>query len=188
MKSGASAGRLLKGFVRAYKYFILIVLLDLVILSLRPATGTEIFRHTYFSFVEMLSVLPPIFLLLGLLDVWVPRETIIKYLGEHSGALGVALSVFLGATAAGPLYGAFPGAAVMIKKGAKFSNILVFLGAWSTLKIPMFLFEMSALGARFAVTRWLVSVSGVILMTLIIDRLVTREEKAAIYQKHATEC
>ncbi|MEW6228010.1 MAG: hypothetical protein AB1700_07965 [Bacillota bacterium] len=51
-------------------------------------------------------------------------------------------------------------------------------------KIPMFLFEMSALGARFAVTRWLASVSGIILMTFIMDRLVIREEKAAVYQKH----
>ncbi len=51
-------------------------------------------------------------------------------------------------------------------------------------KIPMLLFEMSALGARFAITRWLISVSGIILMTFIIDRLVTREKKAAIYRKH----
>lgn len=187
MKGGAGYRRFLKGFAGAYKYFILIVLLDLVILSLRPATGREIFRHTYSNFAEMLSVLPPIFLLLGLLDVWVPRETIIKYLGERSGLIGIALSILLGAAAAGPLYGAFPVAAVMIKKGAKFSNILVFIGAWSTLKIPMFLFEMSALGARFAVTRWLASVLGVILMTFIIDRVVTKEEKAAIYQKHTVE-
>jgi len=131
-----------------------------------------------------MSVLPPIFLLLGLLDVWVPRETIIRYLGEHSGFLGVILCILMGAAAAGPLYGAFPVAAVMMKKGAKFSNVIIFIGAWSTLKIPMFLFEMSALGSRFAITRWLCSVSGIVLMTLVIDRLVTRDEKAAIYQKH----
>ncbi|MCR4403135.1 MAG: permease [Firmicutes bacterium] len=187
MRDGASLRGFLRDTARAYKYLILIVLLDLVILSLRPATGREIFAHTYANFAEMLSVLPPIFLLLGLLDVWVPRETIMKYLGERSGLLGMALSVFLGAAAAGPLYGAFPVAAVMIKKGAKFSNILVFIGAWSTLKIPMFLFEMSALETRFAITRWIASVLGVIMMTFIIDRLITEEEKAAIYHRHTTE-
>ncbi|MCL4515838.1 MAG: permease [Firmicutes bacterium] len=166
-----------------YKYFLLIVLVDLVILFLHPVTGREVFRHTYFNFAEMISVIPPIFLLLGLLDVWVPRETIIRYLGERSGILGVALSIFLGAAAAGPLYGAFPVAAVMMKKGAKFSNIMIFIGAWSTLKIPMFLFEMSALGIAFAVTRWIASVIGVILITLVIDRLVSRQEQAAIYQR-----
>ncbi|NPV52668.1 MAG: permease [Firmicutes bacterium] len=175
---------ILKSLARIYKYFLSILLLDIVILVLHPATGKEIFRHTYFNFAEMLGVCPPIFLLLGLLDVWVPRETIIRYLGEHSGALGVALSIFMGAAAAGPLYGAFPVAAVMMKKGAKFSNVIIFIGAWSTLKIPMFLFEVSALGAAFALTRWIVSVTGIILMTVIIDRLVTQEEKSKIYQKH----
>ncbi|HHY46175.1 MAG TPA: permease [Firmicutes bacterium] len=178
----------LRAFARVYRYFLLIILLDTVILILRPLTGKEVFRHTYSNFIEMLSICPPIFLLLGLLDVWVPRETIIRYLGEDSGVLGAGLSILLGAAAAGPLYGAFPIAAVMMKKGAKFSNILIFIGAWSTLKVPMFLFEASALGARFAVTRWIVSLTGIVFMTLIIDRIVTKEEKAAIYHRHGEGC
>lgn len=35
-----------------------------------------------------------------------------------------------------------------------------------------------------SLTRWLASVSGVILTTSLIDKLVTREDKAAIYGKH----
>lgn len=38
--------------------------------------------------------------------------------------------------------------------------------------VPMFLFEMSSLGARFAVTRWLVNFAGIIAMALIIDKLI----------------
>lgn len=176
----------LRTFVGVYKYFLLIILLDLVILALYPAIGRQVFKHTYFNFAEMMSVIPPIFILLGLLDVWVPRETIMRYLGKHSGILGMALSILMGAAAAGPLYGAFPVAAVMMKKGARFLNVIIFIGAWSTLKIPMFLFEMSALGAKFAVTRWLVSVTGIILMALVIDRLVTQTEKEDVYRKHAS--
>jgi uncharacterized membrane protein YraQ (UPF0718 family) len=44
----------------------------------------------------MLSVIPPIFVLLGLLDVWVQRETMIKLMGEKSGFVGIALAFFLG--------------------------------------------------------------------------------------------
>jgi len=43
-----------------------------------------------------------------------------------------------------------PIVAVFIKKGAKFRNVLIFIGAWSITKIPMFLFELSALGGIFA--------------------------------------
>lgn len=82
--------------------------IDLIITVVHPSTGLTIFKYTASNFAEMLAVIPPIFLFLGLLDVWVPRETIIRYLGEGSGLKGVVLSIVLGAAAAGPLYGAFP--------------------------------------------------------------------------------
>jgi hypothetical protein len=50
-------------------------------------------------------------------------------MGEGSGPKGVALAFLLGSFAAGPLYGAFPFAAVLMKKGASFMNILVI--AWA---------------------------------------------------------
>ncbi len=171
--------------VKLYKYFLIIMIFDLIMLIVNPLTGKQLFHFTYFNFAEMLKVLPPIFILLGLLDVWVPREKIIRYLGEKSGAGGIALSIFLGAAAAGPLYAAFPVASVMAQKGARYGNILVFLGAWSTLKIPMFLFEMSSLGVRFALTRWLINIPGIILMAFIIERILDEKDKAPIYHSAA---
>ncbi len=167
--------------IKLYRYFLIIILVDLIILILNPPTGKQLFRFTYFNFAEMLKVIPPIFILLGLLDIWVPREKIIRFLGEKSGAGGIALSIFLGAAAAGPLYAAFPIASVMAQKGARYSNILVFLGAWSTLKIPMFLFEMSSLGIKFALSRWLINIPGIILMAFIIERVLSENDKALIF-------
>lgn len=68
----------------------------------------------------MLSVLPPIMIMLGLMDVWVSRESLMKYMGNNSGFLGVFLAMLIGSIAAGPMYAAFPFTAVLIKKGAKF--------------------------------------------------------------------
>lgn len=42
--------------------------------------------------MEMLSIIPPIFILLGLLDVWVQRETMIKLMGKESGILGININ------------------------------------------------------------------------------------------------
>jgi len=78
----------------------------------------------------------PVFILLGLLDAWVPKEMMMTHIGDKSGIKGILLALFLGSAAAGPLYGAFPVAAILMKKGAKFSNVLIFIGAWSTTKIP----------------------------------------------------
>lgn len=171
----------MKKILRRYRIF-LIVFLGMILLTLfnRPL-GTKAFSITGSSILEMLFVIPPIFVLLGLLDIWVPRETMIKYMGEGSGLKGVILSILIGSAAAGPLYGAFPVAAVFMKKGVKFMNILIFIGAWSTTKIPMFLFEMSALGTRFAVSRLLIDIPGIIIIAFIISKVVSRQEVDILY-------
>ncbi len=145
--------------------------------------GLKALSITGNSVKEMLLVIPPIFILLGLLDVWVPRETMIKYMGEGSGLKGVLLAIFIGSAAAGPLYGAFPVAAVFMKKGVKFMNLLIFIGAWSTTKIPMFLFEMTALGSKFAITRLLIDIPGIIIIAFLLSKMVSNKEVDKLYDK-----
>lgn len=130
---------------------------------------------------SMLLVIPPIFLLLGLLDAWVPRERMMRLMGPDSGPKGGVLAFLLGSFAAGPLYGAFPVAAVLMKKGAGFANILIFIGAWSTTKIPMLLFEISALGPRFALSRLAIDIPGIILIAFVIGKATPAGELARLY-------
>jgi uncharacterized membrane protein YraQ (UPF0718 family) len=165
-----------------YRAFLIVVGAVIVFTFFNREIGMKALSITAFSFKEMILVIPPIFVLLGLLDIWVPREMMIKFMGEGSGFKGVLLSFFIGSAAAGPLYGAFPVAAVLMKKGVKFSNILIFIGAWSTTKIPMFLFEMASLGTRFAVTRLLINIPGIILIAYVLSKLISREEVESIYQ------
>ncbi len=133
------------------------------------------------SFIEMLLVIPPIFVILGLLDVWVPKETMVKFMGEQSGLKGIILAFLIGSAAAGPLYGAFPVAAIFMKKGVSFKNILIFIGAWSTTKIPMFLFETSSLGLAFSLTRLLVNIPGILIISFLISKAVSKKELTQIY-------
>ncbi|ODM26976.1 permease [Clostridium sp. Bc-iso-3] len=170
-------------FIKRYKFFLITIGIIGIITLINRSIGLKAISVAGYSFKEMALVIPPVFILLGLLDVWVPRETMVKYMGEGSGIKGVILSIILGSAAAGPLYGAFPVAAVFMKKGAKFSNILIFIGAWSTTKIPMFLFEISALGAKFAVTRLVVDIPGIILIAYILSQLIPKEEIREIYRK-----
>ncbi|PNS38758.1 permease [Mesotoga sp. B105.6.4] len=143
--------------------------------------GRSALSITGSSFLEMLSVIPPILILLGLLDVWIPRERIIRHLGEESGIKGIVLSFILGAAAAGTLYGAFPIVAVFLKKGVKFSNVLIFIGAWSTTKIPMFMFEMGSLGIGFALLRLAINIPGILLMAVVLEGLTGKKDLKTIY-------
>lgn len=168
--------------IKRYKFLIITLIALTIIFFINKEIGWKAIDVTLYSFKEMALVIPPIFILLGLLDVWVPKETMVKYMGEKSGLKGILLAIFIGSAAAGPLYGAFPVAAVFMKKGVKFSNVLIFIGAWSTTKIPMFLFELSALGARFAVTRLLVDIPGIIFIAFVLSKITSKEEKEKIYQ------
>jgi uncharacterized membrane protein YraQ (UPF0718 family) len=136
-----------------------------------------------FQAETMLLVIPPIFVLLGLLDVWVPREQMMRLMGPDSGLMGGTLAFFLGSFAAGPLYGAFPVAAVLMKKGASFINILIFIGAWSTTKVPMLLFESAALGPRFALSRLAIDIVGIIVIALAIKAMLPEAEVERLYRQ-----
>jgi len=104
-------------------------------------------------------------------------------MGEGSGIRGPILAFLLGSFAAGPLYGAFPFAAVLMKKGARFSNILIFIGAWSTTKIPMLLFEIASLGPRFALSRLVIDIAGIILIARAIQSILPEQEINRLYEQ-----
>lgn len=173
----------MKTLLKRYRFFIILLVINVFVGILYPTIGQKSVRITWENTLDMLSVIPPIFVLLGLLDVWVKRETMIKYMGEKSGILGVSIAFFLGAAAAGPLYAAFPVAGVLLKKGSRLSNVLIFIGAWSTVKIPLLLFEASAMGWTFMLVRLLIDIPGIILIAMVTEKLLNEKDKNDIYEQ-----
>jgi uncharacterized membrane protein YraQ (UPF0718 family) len=171
----------MKKLLRRYLFFIILLAANIALLFVFPESGPKSIRMTGQNMLEMLSIVPPVFILLGLLDVWVKRETMIKIMGEKSSWIGVLVAFFLGSCAAGPLYASFPVAGMLMKKGSKFSNVLIFTGAWSTTKIPLLLFEASAMGPGFMLTRLAVDIPVIILIAVITEKVMKKQEIEAIY-------
>jgi uncharacterized membrane protein YraQ (UPF0718 family) len=169
--------------IKRYRFFLIMLVILLGMTFLDRPREVKALNILYFTLKEMLLVIPPIFLLLGFLDVWVPKETMTRYMGPGSGIKGGILAIFIGSAAAGPLYGAFPVAAVFMKKGVSFNNILIFIGAWSTTKIPMFLFETAALGPKFAWTRLAVDIPGIIIIAWVLNKRISAKEKEELCKK-----
>jgi len=169
-------------YLKRYRIFLLLLAMNIAIIVIWPEIGLKSLNLTKVNLIDMLSVIPPIFILLGLLDVWVKRETMIKFMGEKSGIVGVLLAFFIGSAAAGPLYGAFPVAGVLLKKGSKLSNVFIMIGAWSTTKIPLLLFEASAMGMKFTVIRLLLDIFGIALIANFTEKILSQEDKQEIYK------
>ena len=176
-----------KAFFKRYGAFFILLAAGVVAGLLLPEIGKKAIDNTLGSFKEMLSVLPPIFILLGLLDVWVDRATMMKYTGKGSGFKGVLIAFLLGSAAAGPLYAAFPFAAVMLKKGSSLMNVLIFIGAWSTTKIPMLAFEAASMGLTVTLIRLGLSLVGIPLIAFLTERSLGEKEIADLYALNDTE-
>ncbi|MDD3027827.1 MAG: permease [Erysipelotrichaceae bacterium] len=169
--------------LKRYRFVLGSLVLMIGLYLINRELGAKAVGVTVYSLKEMLLIIPPVFILLGLLDVWVSKETMARYMGPGSGIKGIVLSFVVGSVAAGPLYGAFPVAAVFMKKGVKFSNVLIFVGAWSTTKIPLLLFEMSALGLKFALVRLLVDIPGIVAIAFTLTRFIPDSEIERLYEK-----
>jgi len=110
-----------------------------------------------------------------------------KYTGKGSGLKGVLIAFILGSAAAGPLYAAFPVAGVMLKKGSSLFNVFIFIGAWSTTKIPMLTFEAANLGFAFTLTRLALSIIGIIVIATITQKGLNSEHQKEIYKINQSE-
>ncbi len=124
--------------IKRYRFFLATATILLVISLVNQEIGSRAVGVVGYTFREMAMIIPPVFILLGLLDVWIPRETMMRFMGEGSGVKGMLIAILLGSAATGPLYAAFPVASVFMKKGVKFSNVLIFIGAWTRSKFTQY--------------------------------------------------
>ncbi|WP_409967064.1 permease [Bengtsoniella intestinalis] len=167
---------------KRYSMALTLLAVNIILCFALPEIGFTAADMSLSNFKEMLSVLPPIFILLGLLDVWVDKETMMKFLGKGSGIRGGSMAFLLGACAAGPLYAAFPVATVMLRKNASLFNVFVFIGAWSTAKVPMLTFEAANLGLTFMVTRLCINLVGIWIIAGVVNASLTNEQQQEVYQ------
>ena len=136
--------------------------------------GKEI-GHNFVSFsLDMFKILPCAFILIGLFEVWVKRETVERHLGEESGIRGYIWAVLLAGTTVGGLYVAFPVAYALYSKGAKLSLIFTYVGAAALCRIPMTTFEASFLGIKFTAIRLLVSLPLVIVTSILLGNYLAK--------------
>ena len=131
------------------------------------------FDLRYFS-LEMAKILPPAFILIGLFEVWVKKETIEKHFGSKSGLRGHIGGILLAGTTVGGLYVAFPVAYSLYRKGADLGVIFTYIAASAICRVPMTIFEASFLGIKFSIIRLSVSIPLVIVSSMLLGKYLTR--------------
>ncbi len=151
------------------------VIITVVLLYLVPSKREIVITISWKFFIEMISILPAIMILMGLFSVFIPNDLIVKHLGKTAGIKAIFLGILMGTLPTGPLYVAFPIASSLLKKGASISCIIAFLSAWACIKIPQEMVELQFLGFKFMIARLILTVIFVIIMSVIIEKLLNKK-------------
>jgi uncharacterized membrane protein YraQ (UPF0718 family) len=138
--------------------------------------GQEVSKNFASFALDMLKIVPCAFILIGLFEVWIKRETVERHLGEGSGIRGYLWGILLAGTTVGGIYIAFPVAYSLHSKGAKLGVIFTYIGASAICRIPMGVFEASFLGIKFTAVRLLISLPLVIITSKILGDYLTRRK------------
>ncbi|SNS52582.1 Predicted permease [Anaerovirgula multivorans] len=164
-----------------YKFFIILAIFVLLMLIFHPQVGSQSLVFTGKNFISFLFMLTPIFICIGLLDVWVEREMLIKIMGKKSGVEGILIAFLLGLVTAVPLYALLPIAGILLKKGSKLSNVLIFLCSSTNIRIPLLLFIASSMGWKYTLLSFILNIFVVIAIAYTIEKVLTDNDKKLIY-------
>jgi uncharacterized membrane protein YraQ (UPF0718 family) len=118
----------------------------------RPAEAARAASLSVQTFAELIATLLTVFVFVGLFQVWITDEFIMKHLGEESGIKGLALGAGLGTVLHGPLIGVFPLLQALLAKGAKLGVVVAIVSTWA-IKLPMIPLEIKLFGWKFALLR-----------------------------------
>ncbi|TYB31135.1 MAG: hypothetical protein FXF47_05720 [Candidatus Mcinerneyibacterium aminivorans] len=155
---------------RIMEYFVFFVFVAFIGISflIDFNFGQNMGRNFYIFAKDMVLILPPAFILIGLFDVWVSRKTVENSFGKKSGVMKYIYAIGLAATTVGGTFVAFPVANALYHKGAGYDSIITYVTAASLFMIPMSIMEASILGIKFTALRLGLSIPLIIISANIL--------------------
>jgi len=156
--------------IRNYLVFGSFVVFTIVSWLVQFEFGMNVWDNFLIFAIDMVIILPPAFVLIGLFDVWAKKESIEKHFGQSNNPLRFVYSFLLASTTVGGTFVAFPLANSLYHKGAKFSSIFTYVTAASLFMIPMTIMEAGMLGIQFTLIRLVSSIPFIVGGSLLLER------------------
>ena len=123
--------------------------------------GFKMFRNIVIPFLNIL-------ILVSLLLFIVPPQMIVKYLGADSGAIGFAIAAVIGSIMLIPGFISYPIAASLIKQGASYSTVAVFMTTLMMVGVVTLPLEIKYFGKRVAALRNVLNFVVAIIIGILI--------------------
>ena len=141
---------------------------------LSPERAGQALEHATTLFLSVLLLIIAVFSLVGLLQVWISRDVIVRLLGREGGIKGLVLAAICGTFLIGPAYIIFPLLMEIQKRGARWAVITIVLTSYAV-KLQMIPIEVEFLGWPFTLGRALVTIALAIPTGLLVEALMNKQ-------------
>ena len=95
------------------------------------------------------------FAIAGLVQALIPKEFIVRWIGEESGFKGIIFGCVAGGLTPGGPYISFPIVASLYRSGAGIGTMVAYVTAWSLWAVGRLPFEISLIGPKFTLIRFI---------------------------------
>lgn len=104
----------------------------------------------------LIGILPLLFfafVVAGMVQILLPRDLLLKWIGTESGLRGILIGTLAGALTPGGPYTSMPIVAGLMRAGASIGTLVAFITGWSLWALARLPLEVGILGWRFALIR-----------------------------------
>jgi uncharacterized protein len=133
---------------------LLIMAIVLLFFAFRQGKVAEGFQVAGRMFFNVLPLLICAFIIVGFIDLLIPKELLQEWLGEESGWKGLIIGPAVGALVQGGPYVFFPLYDAIFRDSVSTGTAVSMITAWGMINIGHLPYEFTFLGARFVALKY----------------------------------
>lgn len=136
--------------------FVLMGVMAIVLIAVARRRGKvrEGFITSWRMFMGVLPLLVLAFVLVGFIQVLLPKEMLQKWMGAESGWKGLFIGLAIGALIQGGPFGFFPLFGSVFRDNVSTGTAVAMITAWGMINVGHLPYEMAFLGHRFVALKY----------------------------------
>lgn len=105
-------------------------------------------------FINVFPLLVCAFIIVGFIDLLIPKEVLQTWLGEESGWKGLLIGPLVGALVQGGPYAFFPLYDALFRENVAIGTAVAMITAWGMINVGHLPYEFTFLGPRFVALKY----------------------------------
>jgi len=133
---------------------LLIMAIVLILIALKQNKTVEGFQEARKMFSNVLPLLICAFVIVGFIDLLIPKELLQSWLGEEAGFKGLIIGPIVGALVQGGPYAFFPLYDAIFRDSVSTGTAVSMITAWGMINVGHLPYEFTFLGPRFVALKY----------------------------------